>query len=194
MMNSYVPICLYRDFNSFNTFLTYPKITREKEGNTFVCGEKPNAIFQKTFWVMNPDTRPIPENTSLFVFKRDSERNENRTMKIEILDDPFDRNFDDFRAIMWTKPISSNMIPLYFWEYKGSIVISLSDKPPTDKYTLLKLSPLWVLEKNMTETFSESDTSPSWKYKARIFLFCLSLLVFLISTFQKLKKRKMKRK
>ena len=79
-----VPLCLYINEGNGRNFINYPSKIRTENQTKLSCLEK-YGYQSKTFFVINPDFRPIPVGATLFSFKNGT----SSTVSLEIAYDPF---------------------------------------------------------------------------------------------------------
>lgn len=99
---SIVPLCLYSADNNHRNYINYPSPVREGNTTKFVCQEHPGMDLVTTFYVVNPDFRPIPQDMQMFCITS----TDIHTLNVQTVYDIFNKDLPNcIRFIAWTKPV-----------------------------------------------------------------------------------------
>jgi len=137
-----VPLCLYINEQSDTNFINYPSKIRTENQTKISCLEK-YGYGSKTFFVINPDFRPIPVGAALFSFKNGT----SRTVSLEIAYDPFNITEKSYRFIAWLEPIPHS-VPIYIFKsiQSSSLFFSLKNVAPPGYEPNSDIKIIYVLE------------------------------------------------
>lgn len=142
-MEDVIPLCLYLNDQSNNSYIGYPAKIHTKKGTKLLCEPKPNSKFVAMFYAINPDISTRPPGMDLICMK-ESPTSESSTIDIENVYDPFHREKDCVRFYTWIEP-TPNTTPLYLWKSGQKIYASFSDKDPKKGFKPVVFSPIHVL-------------------------------------------------
>jgi hypothetical protein len=139
-----VPLCLYTSQDSKTSFLNYPSKVRIENNTKISCLEKYGYTCY-TFFVINPDFRPIPTGTNLLSFKNGN----SQTISIEKVYDPFNISEKTYRFISWLEP-TPYCIPIFIFKSNSDnqLYFSLKNAKPNGYNINKDIKIMYVLPSN----------------------------------------------
>jgi hypothetical protein len=149
-MEEVVPMCLYTNPDTHDTYIKFPSKIRDKDKTTLKCIEE-DGLLTSEFYSINPDFRPIPPGMELFCIKPHS----------------FDQEYDLFnidnncvRLLAWNNP-TPYTVPLYISTDKNnSIYMSFSENKPDETYKFITISPIHVLKEKINFSLYQGRCIP----------------------------------
>jgi hypothetical protein len=140
MPNVVVPLCLYQNNYTHDSYVSYPLKSRENGKDVYKCKDL-NADLLVKFYAIDPDLPVIPQNMSI-VSILETEQGEFTTINVSLVYDPYPLKDNEFRFMAWIDrtPYSS---PLHIYKNGSHVYMSFGPKP--EGYDEEIFSPIYVL-------------------------------------------------
>jgi hypothetical protein len=107
-----------------------------------------------SFYALDKNTRPIPPYTYLIVF---TDKRVYNQYNIYERNDSLASN--SLSLITWIEPVPYTT-PLFIYENKDGVYSSFDEKPPSDDYSQIEISPVYVLTATPLKNTIKSATQP----------------------------------